>query len=353
MQSRERFLNAMAHRESDRIAITNGFPWPQAIERWKKEGMPDGANIDALLDLDPIGGVWICGNLGYPSKTYEDNDRFKIGVDANGVVTKWWKDHYATPLQLDFAIKTFEDWKRWKVNLTLDRFPVDPKVVENSQKARQEGRFHYLTVDEPIWFSLRILGHDHCLERMADNPDFVEDIVATMTDFGLARAQAVIDAGGQFDVLWLWSDLCYKNGMLFSPSFYRQRLLKYHKKIKAWCAKRGLPIVFHCDGDVRQFVPCLIEAGMDCVQPIEERCGNDVREFKKQYGKDICFFGNIGMDVLAKGNRDLIRHEVESKIGTAKVGGGYICHSDHSVPPTVSWDDYRYWLELAHQVGRY
>ncbi|MBI2202157.1 MAG: hypothetical protein HYU43_09510 [Armatimonadetes bacterium] len=305
------------------------------------------------VDLDPIGGVWLTANLGYPARTIEENDRWKIGIDANGVTTKWWKGHYATPLQMEFAVRTFEDWKQWKGNLKLERFPVDPKVIEDSKRARNEGRFHYLTVDEPIWFALRILGHDHCLERMADEPDFVEDIVATLTDFGLARMEAAIHAGGQFDVLWLWSDLCYKNGMLFSPGFYRKRFLRYHRKIKGWCSQHRLPIVFHCDGDVRQFIPCLLEAGMDCVQPLEERCGNDVRELKKQFGRDICLFGNIGMDVLATGDRARIRHEVETKVQTAKVGGGYISHSDHSVPPTVSWDDYRFWLDLAHEAGRY
>ncbi len=92
---------------------------------------------------------------------------------------------------------------------------------------------------------------------------------------------------------------------------------------------------------------------MDCVQPLDARCGNDIREYKKQYGQDVCLFGNIDMDILATGDRQQIPKEVTTKIETAKVGGGYICHSDHSVPPTVSWDDYRYWMELAHEVGRY
>jgi hypothetical protein len=33
--------------------------------------------------------------------------------------------------------------------------------------------------------------------------------------------------------------------------------------------------------------------------------------------------------------------------------GGYIYHSDHSVPPTVSWDNYCYLMELLDEYGRY
>ena len=215
MHSRERFRNALAHQEGDRIPIANGFPWPEAVARWRKEGLPEDTSIDELLDLDATSGVWLTGNLGYPTEVIEETDEYKIEVTASGVTTKQWKDHYATPLQIDFAIKTAEDWERWKGNLTQERFPVEANVIEDSQKARQSGRFHYLTIDEPIWFALRLLGHDHCLERMIEAPAFVEDIVATITHFGLARAEGVIEAGGQFDALWLWSDLCYKNGMLF------------------------------------------------------------------------------------------------------------------------------------------
>ncbi len=59
------------------------------------------------------------------------------------------------------------------------------------------------------------------------------------------------------------------------------------------------------------------------------------------------------MDVLATGDRELIRHEVTSKIAAAKPGGGYVHQSDHSVPPTVSFESYRYWMDLARELGEY
>ncbi|MEI6499654.1 MAG: uroporphyrinogen decarboxylase family protein, partial [Armatimonadota bacterium] len=65
------------------------------------------------------------------------------------------------------------------------------------------------------------------------------------------------------------------------------------------------------------------------------------------------FFGNINNDVLARGDREEIREEVTSKVLAAKPGGGYIWHSDHSVPPTVSLASYRYAVELAREFGQY
>lgn len=34
-------------------------------------------------------------------------------------------------------------------------------------------------------------------------------------------------------------------------------------------------------------------------------------------------------------------------------GGHYIFHSDHSVPPTISIENYRYAVEIAREIGSY
>lgn len=93
-------------------------------------------------------------------------------------------------------------------------------------------------------------------------------------------------------------------------------------------------MLLHCDGDVRKFIALLIEAGFDAIQPLEARCGNDVRELKMIHGNDIVFFGNISADVIANGADDDVEEEVRTNVLAAKQGGGYIYHS---VPPTISF----------------
>jgi uroporphyrinogen-III decarboxylase len=104
---------------------------------------------------------------------------------------------------------------------------------------------------------------------------------------------------------------------------------------------------------VREFIPLLIEAGVDCIQPLEARAGNDVRALKPRYGQQIALFGNQNMDVFAAGDPDAVAHEVTSKLAAAMPGGGYIYHSDHSVPPTVSFATYSHAVALAKAHGRY
>jgi uroporphyrinogen decarboxylase len=115
----------------------------------------------------------------------------------------------------------------------------------------------------------------------------------------------------------------------------------------------GWPLIFHCGGDLQELLPLLIEDGISCIQPTEARYGNDVREYKEIYGGRVCFFGNIGYDVLATNDRELIEEEVRSKVLIAKEGGGYIGHSDDSIPPTVSWDSYRWFIGCMKKYGSY
>ena len=49
----------------------------------------------------------------------------------------------------------------------------------------------------------------------------------------------------------------------------------------------------------------------------------------------------------------VIEEEIKTKISVAKQGGGYIYHSDHSVPDDVSFEQYKRVIELVHKYGRY
>ncbi len=62
--------------------------------------------------------------------------------------------------------------------------------------------------------------------------------------------------------------------------------------------------------------------------------------------------GNIDVRELSKTKKH-IDEEIKKKIPVAKVGGGYIYHSDHSVPPKVSLEEYKRVLRLVRRYGKY
>ncbi len=109
----------------------------------------------------------------------------------------------------------------------------------------------------------------------------------------------------------------------------------------------------HCLVIIGFFIPLVVEAGFDVIQPLEARAGNDIRLLKPQWGDRITMMGNINADVIAAGNEEQIRHEVVSKLQAAMQHGGYIYHIDHSVPPTVSLANYSLLIRLLKENGVY
>ena len=75
-------------------------------------------------------------------------------------------------------------------------------------------------------------------------------------------------------------------------------------------------------------------------------------ELKREYGSKLVFMGNIDFDRIARGEREA-EEEIRLKVGRGKAGGGYIYHSDHSVPPTVSLERYKWVLDRVRHYGRY
>ena len=53
------------------------------------------------------------------------------------------------------------------------------------------------------------------------------------------------------------------------------------------------------------------------------------------------------------GEEIVIEEEIRTKILIAKEGGGYIYHSDHSVPANVSFEQYQRVIDLVLRYGTY
>jgi uroporphyrinogen decarboxylase len=104
---------------------------------------------------------------------------------------------------------------------------------------------------------------------------------------------------------------------------------------------------------VRKLIPQFIEAGYDCLQPLEVKAGMDLVQLKQDYGDRLAFMGGIDVRAMAHPDPAVIEREIRTKIPVAKQGGGYIYHSDHSVPDNVSFAQYQRVIELVHRYGTF
>jgi uroporphyrinogen decarboxylase len=352
MSSRERIRCALSHQEADRIAVQDSI-WATTVARWRKEGLPQNVSPDQFFDFEMI-RIGPDRSLGLPTAVLEETDEYQVHQNANGRIVKDWKNQTSTPMLIDYTIKTRDDWEKHKNRLTPTPDRIDWDAFEAArQRIHQEGLFFCYTGGAGYQAITGVVHPDQLLELMILEPDWVKEMIDINTDMVIGLLQLLIDKGYQFDGYWCSDDLGYRNGLMFSPRHYRELVMPAHQKVCDFCHQHGLFGILHSCGNVNEAVGDLIEAGWDCLQPLEVKAQMDVIQLKQEYGDRLALMGGIDVRVMADGTEEELEEEIRSKLEIAKENGGYIYHSDHSVPDNVSFQRYQHVIELIHKYGRY
>jgi len=110
----------------------------------------------------------------------------------------------------------------------------------------------------------------------------------------------------------------------------------------------------HSCGSVYDFIPDLIEMGVDILNPVQVSAANmDTRKLKAEFGRDIVFWGG-GCDtqtVLPRGSVEAVRDEVKRRIEDLAPGGGFVFAQVHNIQPDVPPENMVAMWETAKERG--
>jgi len=226
-------------------------------------------------------------------------------------------------------------------------------VADAYKRGRMGDKWTFLTGVDPFEETRSLMGDEITLMAMIEEPEWVRDVAVTFTDVVLRNFDAAISSGIKPDGLWIYGDMAFKTATMCSPSLYRELIWPEHKRFADWAHAHGMKCIFHTDGDVNSVIEDYIEAGFDCLQPLESKASMDIRNLCPRYGDRLSFFGNIDIMVMMTNDMDLIEAEICAKLAAGKLARNYIYHSDHSVPPQVSWETYQKVIRLVDRYGNY
>jgi uroporphyrinogen decarboxylase len=150
---------------------------------------------------------------------------------------------------------------------------------------------------------------------------------------------------------YLLDERLYERRLNFSS--YRALVYPAHKKLFDFAHSRNLPVVLHCDGYVESLIPSLIEAGIDCLQPLEVKAGMDLLKLNQRFGDRIPLIGGMDERVLETNDRQAVEAELLGKLPDVMAGSGYVLQVDHSVSPLVEYETYKFFVERGLEVGTY
>jgi uroporphyrinogen decarboxylase len=341
-----------AHKEADRVPITDS-PWAGTLMRWKKEGMPESADWREFFDVDKIEGIGVDISPRYEQKVIEETDKFTVATSSWGVTTRNFKVPDSTPEFLDYKVNTPEAWEEAKARMTVSRYRIDWNYLkENYPRWQAEGSwtqavFHFGFDVTHSWMA----GTETILAALIEEPEWTVDMFNTYLDRCIAHFEMIWDEGYRFDSILWYDDMGYKGTTFFSNKLYAELLQPVHKRAIDWAHNHGIKAHLHSCGNVMTRVPQLVEIGLDALNPIEIKAGMDLVALKRDFGDKLVFHGGANAVLLDK--PDLIVPYIEQILPIVKQNGGYIFSSDHSIPNTVSLENYRTIVETVKKCGAY
>lgn len=353
LTSRERVKRALSHRDHDRVPRFDQI-WPETLARWRSEGLT--AEPATLFDWDIAWCGWVAATP-YPKRQeiVEEDAETRDVVGQWGERSRWWKNRFGTPTHLGWECQSREDWEtKIRPRLTLETQILDLDEMRKTYRvAREADRFVCCCGIQSYEAIKAMLGDEQMMLGFADDPDWMRDISGTYTDLQIAMFTRILAAGIEPDALWIFEDLAYSKGPLCSPKMYREIVWPDHRRMCAFAHAHGMKFIFHTDGDINTYLDLFAEAAFDCLQPLEAKARMDIRQLAPRYGSQFAFFGNIDMMTAITNDRDRVECEMRSKLAAGMAHKGYLYHSDHSVPPQVSWATYQRMMECLEHYGVY
>jgi hypothetical protein len=361
LTSRDRVNRMFAREDHDRVPRYETC-WGETLDRWMAEGLEAGNREEAMervlehldADLHSLCWYWPHPYPGREEVIREDADT-RVIKGPSGTIERYWKRKSGTPEHIGWECDGRDVWEnRYKPAMMEQGVTLDVEPVrEQFAKARRAGKWSFLAGVSAFEVIRKVIGDEMFMMTLIDEPDWIEDMARVSTECVLRNYQAVLDAGVRPDGMWIYDDMAFKTMTFCSPAMYREIIRPQHKRLADFAHRNGMRMIFHSDGDLRGVIPDFIEAGIDCLQPLEAKASMDIRELAPAYGDRLALFGNVDVMQLLTNDLERIEREVTGKLAAGMATKGYIFHSDHSVPPQVSWDTYRHIIRLVERHGWY
>ena len=247
-----------------------------------------------------------------------------------------------------FPVEDEADYERLLARLD----PADPgryaaDFDEDLRGRRMRGELVGLNFRSFFGFPRSLMGLENLCVAFHEQPGLVRRIIADRLAFA-KRLLARVLATGALDFVQVWEDMAYKTASLVSPAQVREFILPGWAELAAHLRSAGVPLIMvDCDGRVDELAPLFLEAGIDGTHPCEIAAGSDPIALRRRHPRCI-LMGGMDKRAIAAG-RDGVDAELARLMPLVREGA-FIPMLDHFVPPDVSFETYRYYVERRREL---
>ncbi|OFX13118.1 MAG: hypothetical protein A2Z18_09370 [Armatimonadetes bacterium RBG_16_58_9] len=357
MTARERFVACLTFKPADRCFVKSDGIMPLTMKRWIREGLPEGCEPSAYLGMDAREYVRVNMECcpGFEEKLISRDGEYVVKTNSEGITLKQREDDAlsAMPQFLGWPVETRDDFERTKEQFqpsVAQRYPADYEQKLDFWNNRSTDPVGY-EFRGAFFHRLRMwMGLEGLCMAMCEDPEWVHEMVAFLEEFLVAVSEKVLSEV-KLDFVYMCDDIAYKTASLISPAHFREFFLEPTRRMVERVRRAGVPvIIMDTDGNLDEFASIYLDAGFNVLTPVEVAAGNDVIELRKRFGRKLALQGGFDKRALAAG-REAIHAEVMRIYPRMMAEGGFVPGVDHQVPEDVSWDSYRYYVDVTRQVA--
>ncbi len=329
MNSRERILSAINHKECDRVP-TDIWMVDEIKEKLRNYfGVKTDYEVYKKLNIDGI--YWIM-----PKSIYGDEDPFGIQFkkiplpDGSG----FYKEPIEHPLAKFETIDEIEESFRWPNADIYDYSSLNEQLNFYENEVRLGG---YISLS----YEYELLrGTEQMMIDFATDYDLSMYILEKINSFVSEKTRRILDyANGKIDLSQITDDFGSQSSLLLGKEMTLKYFQPFYEKNIKMVKSYGAKVFHHDDGAITELIPWLIEQDISILNPLQWHLpGWNLEELKNKYGSKLCFHGGIDNQyVIPFGNYKELEQEIFTCIDTLfRDKTGYICAPCHNIQANTS-----------------
>lgn len=149
-------------------------------------------------------------------------------------------------------------------------------------------------------------------------------------------------------VMMVHDDLCWTEGPVTHPEWYRQYIFPHIKNLIKPVKEAGKKILFTSDGTIDEFYDDIVDAGADMVF-MEPTC--DIRKFAEKHGERCGFCGGMDCRDIIYGDFASIEKKMKDLMEFGKRYPGFVLAVGNHLPPDTPVDKALFYNEMYEKYA--
>ena len=221
-----------------------------------------------------------------------------------------------------------------------------------------EGGIVMASVGDPAYLAADLMSFQEYMMWAFEETDHFARTVAIIAERAMENLRRQLDCC----VLDLYRIVGpeYFTPPYLSPAMFRRFVVPHITEMTRLIHARGGKVRLHCHGKMAQVLDMILETGCDGIDPCEPPPDGDIAldEVKRRcHARGVSVWGNIELKLLEQGTPGQVRAEVQTIMGQAKDGGGFVLMPTAgpiNIPLAASTEaNYKAFIDAGLEFGHY